>query len=41
MEILKSNGKKNTEKIKKIILSELKSYKSDDDITFLIIKRVK
>lgn len=41
MELFQSSGKKSPEKFKKILLNELVSYKSDDDITFLIIKRIK
>ncbi len=41
LEMLKSNGKKKPEKLKKLLLDELKNYKSDDDITFIIIKRVR
>lgn len=39
-ELLKTNGKQSPEMLKQLLLNELKNYNSDDDITFLILKRV-
>jgi histidine kinase len=38
--LIKKNGKKSPEELKKRILEELKDYKRDDDITAVILKKI-
>ena len=40
IDILKKSGNLSTDEIKDSILNEIKDYKKDDDVTFVILKRL-
>jgi histidine kinase len=40
IKLLKKNNKKSTEEIKLELLKQLQSYENEDDITFMIVKRI-